>query len=50
MDNSNDSIDVYEHLATVLEATPQGFPRMKSGVNNCSSLCSLPRRFHLHVT
>jgi len=32
MDNNDKSIDVYERLANVLDATPQGFPRMKSGV------------------
>ena len=32
MDNIDKSPDVYERLANVLEATPQGFPRMKSGV------------------
>ena len=32
MNNTNESIDVYERLANVLDATPQGFPRMKSGV------------------
>jgi len=32
MKQSNETIDVYERLAEVLDATPQGFPRMKSGV------------------
>ena len=32
MNNPDQSIDVYERLADVLDATPQGFPRMKSGV------------------
>ena len=32
MNNTNEPIDVYERLATVLDAMPQGFPRMKSGV------------------
>jgi hypothetical protein len=32
MNNQDQSIDVYERLAQVLDATPQGFPRMKSGV------------------
>ena len=32
MKNTSESIDVYERLANVLDATPQGFPRMKSGV------------------
>ena len=32
MKNPDESIDIYERLATVLDATPQGFPRMKSGV------------------
>ncbi len=32
MDNIDKTPDVYERLAQVLDATPQGFPRMKSGV------------------
>ena len=32
MNNQDQTIDVYERLAEVLDATPQGFPRMKSGV------------------
>ena len=32
MNNQDQTIDVYERLAQVLDATPQGFPRMKSGV------------------
>ena len=32
MKNPDESIDIYERLAKVLDATPQGFPRMKSGV------------------
>ena len=32
MNTNDEPIDVYERLANVLDATPQGFPRMKSGV------------------
>ena len=32
MNTTDESIDVYERLANVLDATPQGFPRLKSGV------------------
>lgn len=32
MNESDKLIDVYERLANVLDALPQGFPRMKSGV------------------
>ena len=32
MSNTSESVDIYERLAQVLDATPQGFPRMKSGV------------------
>ena len=31
MDNTDNSIDIYERLATALEALPHGFARTKSG-------------------
>ena len=32
MNEAGANIDVYERLANILDETPQGFPRMKSGV------------------
>jgi len=63
MNKTDKSTDAYERLADVLDATPQGFPRMKSGVeikllklvftpeerSSYSNWCSLSRRFHLQL-